>query len=572
MHYKLLIFLLLFNFSFSQTINLNQLHFEENLRRAQLLGKFNQDLSFTIRPIITNSIDNDLIYNLFRNKIKKNDNLIVLPVDIVSKYSFASFYDSKNNPFQRDDDFKIPLINPNNRNDGSLIPARGFQTLLSFGLYAELGPLSIQLKPEYLFSENLYFQRFWTDHQIFSLSRRYDYWNNIDLPERFGEQEYSKLLPGQSSIRFNFNNLSLGISTENLWWGPASRNSIMMSNNARGFPHITFNTTSPLKTSIGNFEWQLITGKLEGSGFKPSYTNFNINSDNFYYKKNDDWRYFQGLILTYSPKYIKGLSIGFIRWAQMYGDFMKKNKDYFPVFENIFRKNDKYGSDSSKNGQSLEQERDQAMGIFFRLKILESNAELYAEHYYNDSKVNLRDLILDSDHSRASTIGFRKIFNKTNINYWEIFWEWTQLEQSSSSLLRNAGSWYHHGEIKHGYTNRGEVLGASIGPGSNSHFISISRINNNNEYSIGFEKIDRNNDFLYYAFESQPYTNKNWKDYNLYLNYKKTLKNLILNFELMHISSKNYEWMDIYNFDSINNQNLGDINNINLTLKIIYIP
>ena len=48
----------------------------------------------------------------------------------------------------------------------------------------------------------------------------------------------------------------------------------MMSNNARGFPHITFNTTSPIKTSIGNFEWQLISGKLEGSGYKPSYTNF----------------------------------------------------------------------------------------------------------------------------------------------------------------------------------------------------------------------------------------------------------------------------------------------------------
>ena len=48
-------------------------------------------------------------------------------------------------------------------------------------------------------------------------------------------------------------------------------------------------------------------------------------------------------------------------------------------------------------------------------------------------------------------------------------WEWTQLEQTNSKKLRNAGSWYHHFNVRHGYTNFGEVIGAQIGPGSNSH-------------------------------------------------------------------------------------------------------
>ena len=30
----------------------------------------------------------------------------------------------------------------------------------------------------------------------------------------------------------------------------------MMSNHAEGFKHITFNTTEPIKTFIGNFEWK----------------------------------------------------------------------------------------------------------------------------------------------------------------------------------------------------------------------------------------------------------------------------------------------------------------------------
>jgi hypothetical protein len=43
----------------------------------------------------------------------------------------------------------------------------------------------------------------------------------------------------------------------------------MMSNNAKGFNHFTFNSNKPLKTSIGNIEWQFITGKLDPSRFTP---------------------------------------------------------------------------------------------------------------------------------------------------------------------------------------------------------------------------------------------------------------------------------------------------------------
>ena len=38
------------------------------------------------------------------------------------------------------------------------------------------------------------------------------------------------------------------------------------------------------------------------------------------------------------------------------------------------------------------------------------------------------------------------------------------MEQTASRLLRNAGSWYEHRWVYHGYTNYGEVLGSGIGP------------------------------------------------------------------------------------------------------------
>ena len=53
-----------------------------------------------------------------------------------------------------------------------------------------------------------------------------------------------------------------------------------------------------------------------------------------------------------------------------------------------------------------------------------------------------------------------------------------------------------------GYTNKGEVLGSSIGPGSNSHYFSLNRIRNNEKIGISLEIIDNDNDFYHEAFAS----------------------------------------------------------------------
>ena len=169
----------------------------------------------------------------------------------------------------------------------------------------------------------------------------------------------------------------------------------------------------------------------------------------------------QGLIVSYSPKWIDGLSLGFIRWVQMYSELVKGtyswiegNPNYFPVFNNLFRKNDRF--------EDYEQQTNQAAGVFLNWLWNDSRSEIYFEFYHNDSKNNLRDLLLDADHSRAATIGVQKIFNIKN-NEILFNWEWTQMEQAATRLVRNAGSWYEHSFVYDGYTNKGEVLGSSIG-------------------------------------------------------------------------------------------------------------
>ena len=541
----------------AQTINLNERFIEQNLRTAQLLGKFDPTFSFTSLPIHTVKkgikIDSSLIGSkkygaTLKTFFGKHGTLKILPVDFLMEYSSH---------------------HPYSRNNGSMIPNRGYQQLVSFGFFAELGPLSIQFKPESVYAENRDFEGFPDSHYNAIWSSRYMGWNEIDLPERFGEKAYKKYLFGQSSIRLNYNGLSLGLSSENIWWGPSVRNSIMMSNQAQGFNHIAFNTTRPIKTFIGNFEWQLVTGRLEGSGFLPPEPGGTLAGTNLYFPKKDDWRFYQGLSVTYSPKWVKGLSLGFVRWVQTYGEFAIKNSDYFPVFDGLFRKNDKYGLYDG----SLELERDQAAGVFARWMWQDAKAEIYADYHMNDSKYNLRDLILDLEHARAYTLGIRKVFQKnpTSKTY-ELLWERTRMQASSSRRLRNAGSWYEHSSVRHGYTNNGEVMGAGIGPGSNSQYFELSMIDKLDRYSIAFEVIEQDNDFLIDAFDTgNNYGDfrRYWKDLNVHFSVQKKVKNFWGRINIMYSRSLNYQW-ELEDYTDPYYAVGTDVNNLHINLNLSY--
>ena len=74
---------------------------------------------------------------------------------------------------------------------------------------------------------------------------------------------------------------------------------------------------------------------------------------------------------------------------------------YFPLFTSLF----KTSPDLADVGSQIDEAED-----FFRWLMKESATEIYTEYHFNDAKVNLRDLFLDSKHSRAATIGFRKAF------------------------------------------------------------------------------------------------------------------------------------------------------------------
>jgi len=473
---------------------------EDYYRRSQLLGQIDSSISFTVRPLFPQALNVEDIFHPDSNlnderrhispEFKNNKSILrILPITWQQQYN---------------------THHPYGWNDGSMIRAKGYQMMFSAGVYAKYGPLSVQLSPEFVFAENKTFAEYPT------------YYNNTDLPERYGEKAYYKLSWGQSSIRLSFGPVSLGLSDENLWWGPGIRNSLLMSNSASGFKHLTLNTVRPIRMAIGSIEGQIIAGRLEDSGFTPP--------------KPDDWRYLSAMVFSYQPKWVPGLFLGLTRSFQAYHRSIRTFADYFPLFRAYQKVKDKvqnaYGSDA----------KDQLTSLFVRWLLTNAKAELYFEYGLNDNSYNLRDFVQSPEHSRTYIFGMRKLlpFRNRQDEHIQVSMEVTQLQQSIDRIVRDAGAWYIHGQIIHGYTNLGEVLGAGIGPGSNLQSFDISWIKELKRIGLQLERYVHNNDFYYAAINNGP--NGQWIDLSVSANGDWNYKNLLFNAKLQAIQSLNYQW------------------------------
>lgn len=513
-------------FAFGQSLPVGTPVLEDHYRRSQLSSKLDSNISFTIRPLSQvadlsfreiNSPDSAQQRNHFPATINwaggKGFSRL-LPVDVK---------------------VRLNTNHPYGWNDGAMIPAKGFQTMFSAGIYSAYGPISVQLKPEVVLASNNTFEGFSKDHYEVIWARYYDQYNYADLPERFGTKPYSQIFWGQSSIRLNFDPVSFGISTENLWWGPGKRNSLLMSNTAPGFKHLTLNTTRPVKTPLGTIEGQLVAGRLEGSGFDPLTPGLDYFGTPLTFTKPDDWRYLSGLAFTWQPKWVPGLFLGHTRSFQNYSKVMgNRIGDYLPVFE--FAK--KADADEGAN------QRDQYSSLFFRWVWFEEKAEIYFEYGRNNHLSTPRNNLLEPENSRAYLFGLTKVFglNRRRDEIIEVNLEVTQLQQTNVSTVLNADSWYLHKNIRHGYTNRGEVLGAGIGPGGNLQSVDVSWIKGLRRFGLQLERYVHNNDFYYYAYYDSQDWRRHWIDLSLAGKAEWSHKNFLFHGNVKAIQSLNYQW------------------------------
>ncbi|RAI91654.1 capsule assembly Wzi family protein [Algoriphagus yeomjeoni] len=424
-----------------------------------------------------------------------------------------------------------------------MIPNVGVQQYVSTGFNLKYKFISIQFQPELLWASNNAFQGFGVNLPDKAIFDRFHTLNVGDHPERFGTKTFGKAWLGQSKITFQFGAFEIGGATQNIWWGPGQFNSLTFSNNARGFPHLTFNTTKPAKTFMGSFEGQIIVGKLVNSGIAP-LQNQTLN-DRFFKPLKDDWRYLNAMTISYSPKWLSGISVGLSRTFQQYSTMMQNDfGSYFPIFD-PFQKESLF----DENGTSVEFDalgRDQSATVFFRIVSKKYKGELYGEYGRRDHAFNWRDFIISPEHARAFLLGFIKIVPLSSENrFLQVRGEITHQQESVNRYLRYAGlggeySWHTHG-VARGFVNDGIPLGVGIGMGSNVQTLEFSIVEKMDKMGILVERLANQQDFYYRAFGQQS-DRKPWIDLSIGFLFDKKWGNLLLSSKLQIIHARNYQW------------------------------
>lgn len=533
------------NDCFGQALPVGSNILEDYYRRMQLKGQRDSLVSFMVRPIYsTEQFPADSLFEStpeIEHFLGGKGSFRVLPATLRNQYN---------------------THHPYGWNDGSMIPAKGYQAQFSAGFYVSVGWLTVQLQPEWVLAQNRQFATFPSAHTDSVWNAYYGFLNDIDNPEKFGTGSYVKLFPGQSSIRLNYKKLSLGVSTESLWWGPSIRNALLMSNNAPGFLHLTLNSRAPMKTFLGHFEWQVIGGILENSGILPDDTSKTFEGVQLYKPRNSSNRYINAATISWQPKWVPNLFLGFSRSFYQYRDNIPSDLNgYLPVFTSFFK---------GQSKDDVEFGRDQMLSFSFRWVLPKENAEVYAEYGRNDHAQNAEDFAFEPEHSRAYIIGLHKLFNTRKGREIEVLMEMTQTQAPATGGLRALQPWYAHYQVRHGYTNEGQVMGAGIGSAGNSQTLGVSWNRNINKLGLYFERIVHNNDFYYKAFAPMQKFDSHWVDLSLNAVKSWRYKDFLFNANASLVRSFNYQWRYSENPATLLNGK-KDINNLNLGCSVTYL-
>jgi len=337
-------------------------------------------------------------------------------------------------------------------NDGLVWAGRGVATELSLGAGFRVGPFTAVVAPELAWQQN--------DAFAFRTSGLPDdaqwadpfYPTGIDLPRRFGAGPFTRAGPGQSFVRLELGGFAAALSTENLWSGPGIRNSIALSSTAPGFPHLYVGTSRPLNTWIGRVEAASVWGRLERTRYAAGSSSPAL---------------FTALVLGWEPRFAPGLSLGLTRvflqpWrGRSFGD-------YFPYFQS-FWKEDLPTRPGGLPGDNPDD--NQLASAFARWAFPPVGFEVYIEWAREDHPNSLRGFLQEPEYSSAVLFGFQKV-HRAGSRAVRVMGEGTFLQETRAPFNWTAPVYYLHGNGLD-YTNRGQLLGAWIGPGSDSQILAV---------------------------------------------------------------------------------------------------
>lgn len=519
--------------SAAQTIPVGDIR-EELLRVDQLLSDSlsNIDLTFSNRSLSYNS------YKSFYGQNSKTS-LISSPFFYKEKVIYPGLtfglYDGE---FKNTFNSELPY----SENNGAAWYGRGSNIEVMSGFYLTSRFITLSLRPQFVWHQNRDFPvpRFVPEYPDGSI--RYvepgvlpedSLAERIDRPFRYGPDPFVQLDPGHSSIRFHYNQFELGLSSEPIWWGPGIKYGLLMSNNSAGVPRLFTGTRNPVKLpyEIGKLEFNWFIGQPKDSDYFDLDPESSPNRINQYERSmllgN---RIMHGLNLTYSPSFIDNFHVGFARVLHQYKKESckieqptwdlncdavvvpsQKNRDFdlFAIFK-PFPQTDTENYTGIYDETHYQNENG-ITSIFFRWIWIESNAEIYGEFLKDQRSFNFRDLLTQPQNARAYTFGFRKLYDTKSLGVLSFHLEFNSTLPALIDDVRPQSYIYTHKNIKQGHTHRGQILGAAIGPGSTSQYLSIDSYLGKSKIGFFVQRMVDNDQF-HYEYHQRYFPEGGYKD------------------------------------------------------------
>lgn len=338
---------------------------------------------------------------------------------------------------------------------------RGLTTSVSGGVAAAWGPVSLVLDPMAFRAENKPFTLEPNGEVGVGQYASGDAPNNVDRPQRFGNTAYSSVDWGQSTLRLDWLGVSVGISSADQYWGPATIFPVILGNNAQGIPNVFVGTERPTNIGIGKVQAHLEYGFESQSRFSPV-----VGPDTFTNVNEPGTRGFMsGLVMTFSPAPIPGLELGAARFFHQAWSGHIGSSELESPFEGLLKNS--LPTEITVTGDSNKDElKNQLASVFGRWVAPHSGFELYAEYGHEDHNADARDLELEPDHSRIAMVGFRKVFVGSDSTFRALQAEYIDATDPTLARHRGEGGVYTHTVLRQGHTENGQLLGADIGVGS----------------------------------------------------------------------------------------------------------
>jgi len=339
-------------------------------------------------------------------------------------------------------------------NDGAMWAGRGASTLLMAGAVFQAGPLRLVVAPELVWAQNRDFDDLmpaeWDTmpHPPFQAPWQTGR-NALDLPGRFGAGSVSRVLPGQSSLTLRAGAVAVGAATESQWWGPGARNAIVFTNQAAGVPHLFLRTARPLATPLGPLEAKWVAGALQASRWTGA-------------PRGEGWRSLSAAALVLRPGGSAGLSVGLARAVYApsddAGDALTQGADAFTRWA---------GAGDTLAANPFEQ----ITSLFARWVFPSEGAEVYAEWARYRLPGSLSDFIERPEHTQGYVLGGQWL-RPAGSGAVRVQAEMTYLERDPTFSSTRLGSWYASAAVPQGYTNDGQVVGSSVGPGGSGQWLA----------------------------------------------------------------------------------------------------